>query len=312
MSTPNKLRSRCLIHIVVQEQNGVHNLKTQQARMKKIVRRLSPALVLSLISAGFTSAGVVDLVSGKPDVTDADLRLWLDAGDASTLKRQPFTGGIKTGTTHDFADGWCVGYNGAVTLGVWVGFHQGKKAIYENAFGRKLAFRPWSEVMNVAEESYPGVDMELPEGLSLAKICSESGLLATRYCYELVKDPGRGTSYRYTGQSELLRAARAKLGLCDTHGKGGIGTNEVLERYGPLAVESGDQRHLPVAPIVPTSSGLVGEDPYDSELVSLDESGGELSIFVRGPSLLLETEVQGDTDGGVLLHRPRKIEIKTD
>lgn len=85
MSTPNKLRSRCLIHIVVQEQNGVHNLKTQQARMKKIVRRLSPALVLSLISAGFTSAGVVDLVSGKPDVTDADLRLWLDAGDASTL-----------------------------------------------------------------------------------------------------------------------------------------------------------------------------------------------------------------------------------
>lgn len=234
------------------------------------------------------------------------------AGDASTLKRQPFTGGIKTGTTHDFADGWCVGYNGAVTLGVWVGFHQGKKAIYENAFGRKLAFRPWSEVMNVAEESYPGVDMELPEGLSLAKICSESGLLATRYCYELVKDPGRGTSYRYTGQSELLRAARAKLGLCDTHGKGGIGTNEVLERYGPLAVESGDQRHLPVAPIVPTSSGLVGEDPYDSELVSLDESGGELSIFVRGPSLLLETEVQGDTDGGVLLHRPRKIEIKTD
>ena len=234
------------------------------------------------------------------------------AEDASTLKRQPFPGAIKTGTTHDFADGWCVGYNGSVTLGVWIGFHQGKKAIHENAFGRKLAFLPWSEVMNEAEESYPGVEVELPEGLSPTKICSESGLLATRYCYELVDNPNKGRSYRYTGQSELLRSGRLKLGLCDIHGKGGIGTNEVLERYGPLAVESGDQRHLPVAPIVPTSPGLVGEDPYDSELVSLDESGGELSIFVRGPSLLLETEVRGETDGGVLLHRPRKIEIKTD
>ncbi|MBJ06633.1 MAG: hypothetical protein CMO40_05870 [Verrucomicrobiaceae bacterium] len=234
------------------------------------------------------------------------------AEDASTLKRQPFTGVVKTGTTHDFADGWCVGYNGAVTLGVWVGFHQGKKAIHQNAFGRKLAFRPWSEVMNAAESSYPGVEMERPQGLSLAKICGESGLLATRYCYELVQDPNRGRSYRYTGLSEMLRANRSKLGLCDTHGKGGIGTDEVLERYGPLAVESGDQRHLPVAPIVPTSSGLVGEDPYNSELISLDEAGGELSIFVRGPSLLLETEVRGDSEEGVLLHRPAKIEIKTD
>ena len=43
--------------------------------------------------------------------------------EASALSRQPFTGGVKTGTTHEFADGWCVGYNGKVALGVWVGFH---------------------------------------------------------------------------------------------------------------------------------------------------------------------------------------------
>ena len=234
------------------------------------------------------------------------------ATEASTLRQQPFTGAVKTGTTHKFADGWCVGYNGKVTLGVWVGFHQGKEAIYENAFGRQLVFRPWSEVMNVAEDSYPGTEIELPEGLSPVKVCSESGLRATRYCYESVEDPVKGRSFRYTGHTELLRAARRKLGLCDIHGKGGIGTNEVLERYGPLAVESGDQQLLPVAPIVPQTSGLVGEDPYNSELVNLEDANGELSIFVRGPSLLLETEILGDGDDGVPLHRPRKIEIKTD
>jgi membrane peptidoglycan carboxypeptidase len=232
--------------------------------------------------------------------------------EASALSRQPFTGGVKTGTTHEFADGWCVGYNGKVAFGVWVGFHQGKKAIHENAFGRHLAFGPWAEVMNVAEESYPGIEIKPPEGLTPVKVCRESGLLATRYCYDPVEDPVKGRSFRYAGYTAMLRSSRTKLGLCDTHGKGGIGTNEVLERYGPLAMETGDQQLLPVAPILPQTSGLVGEDPYNAELVDLEDAKGELSIFVQGPSLLLETEILGDSDGGVPLRRPRKIEIKTD
>ena len=94
--------------------------------------------------------------------------------------------------------------------------------------------------------------------------------------------------------------------------EGGIGTNEVLKRYGPLAMESGDQQLLPVAPILPQASGLIGEDPYNAELVSLENIQGELSIFVKGPSLLLETEILGDEDGGITLRRPKKIEIKSD
>ena len=119
-------------------------------------------------------------------------------------------------------------------------------------------------------------------------------------------------NFRYAGKTEWLRADRIKLGLCDTHGKGGIGTNEVLKRYGPLAMESGDQQLLAVAPILPQGSGLVGEDPYDAELVSLENAKGEMSVFVKGPSLLLETEILGDGDGGIPLRRPEKIEIKSD
>ena len=193
-----------------------------------------------------------------------------------------------------------------------MGFHQGKKAVYENAFGKNLTFRPWAEVMNVADQHYPGKGVELPEGLSPTKVCSHSGLLATRYCYDSVEDTEGNRSFRYAGQTEWLRADRAKLGLCDLHGKGGIGTNEVLKRYGPLAMESGAQQLLPVAPILPQVSGLIGEDPYNAELVSLENAQGELSIFVKGPSLLLETEVLGDGDGGIPLRRPKKIEIKSD
>lgn len=234
------------------------------------------------------------------------------AEDAKALNRQPFPGAVKTGTTHDFADGWCVGYNGAVTLGVWVGFHQGNDAIHPNAFGRSLAFRPWSEVMNAAENDYPGVAQNPPDGLTPVRVCAGSGLLATRYCYEPVEDPEKGVSFRYTGSTELLRANREKLGLCDLHGKGGIGTNEVLERYGPLAVESGEQQHLAIAAILPKSKGLIGEDPYGAELINLQASDEEISVFVRGPSLLLDTEIIGEMDTGLRLRRPKKIKIETD
>jgi membrane carboxypeptidase/penicillin-binding protein len=234
------------------------------------------------------------------------------AADSSSLKRQPFPGVVKTGTTHNFADGWCVGYNGTVTLGIWVGFHQGTSAIHENAFGRTLAFRPWSEVMNVAEKEYPGLALEPPSALTPVRVCSGSGLLATRYCYEPVEDPEKGTSFRYTGHAELLRTDGQKLGLCDLHGKGGIGTNEVLERYGPLAVESREQQHLAVAQILPKTSGLIGEDPYDAELINTQPGAEEISIFVRGPSLLLDTKIIEKGDGGLRLRRPKKIEIETD
>ena len=234
------------------------------------------------------------------------------AEEASAIASPSFPGAVKTGTTHDFADGWSLGYNGRVVLGVWVGFHQGKKAVYENAFGKHLTFRPWAEVMNIADQHYPGKGIEVPEGLTPAKVCRHSGLLATRYCYDSVEDTQGNRSFRYAGKTEWLRADRIKLGLCDLHGKGGIGTNEVLKRYGPLAMESGDQQLLPVAPILPQASGLIGEDPYNAELVSLENIQGELSIFVKGPSLLLETEILGDEDGGIPLRRPKKIEIKSD
>lgn len=231
--------------------------------------------------------------------------------EASKLVEKPFHGAVKTGTTHDFADGWSVGYNGKVTLGVWVGFHQGRNAIYPEAFGRDLTFKPWSDVMNVAAEKYAGEPLKQPKGVEPVRVCSRSGLLATRYCYESADSQGNG-QVRYTGISELVRIEREKLGLCDLHGKGGIGTNEVLERYGPMAVDFGDRKHLSVAPILPTMVGLVGEDPYGAELVALDEAKEEISVFVRSPTLMLDAEVLTQGDTSLRLRRPRKIEIKTD
>lgn len=45
-----------------------------------------------------------------------------------------FRGGAKTGTTYDFADNWLFGYDSRITCGIWVGFLEGKKPIYNGAF----------------------------------------------------------------------------------------------------------------------------------------------------------------------------------
>lgn len=37
-----------------------------------------------------------------------------------------FKGGVKTGTTYDFADNWLFGYDSRITCGIWVGFLEGK------------------------------------------------------------------------------------------------------------------------------------------------------------------------------------------
>ncbi len=132
--------------------------------------------------------------------------------EAGALAEQPFPGAVKTGTTHNFADGWCVGYNGTVSLGIWVGFHQGNDPIYPNAFGRSLAFQPWAEIMNEAESSHAGRSIDPPDSLEPVKVCSGSGLLVTRYCYEPVEDEIKGVNFRYTGRTELLRADPREAG----------------------------------------------------------------------------------------------------
>ncbi len=96
------------------------------------------------------------------------------------------------------------------------------------------------------------------------------------------------------------------------HGKGGIGTNEVLERYGPQTVDAAQHQRLAVSPIRPKAPAVIGEDPYHSEPVSLDPVEEEMSIFIRGPSDTLDAEVLGDGDAILRLRRPKKIEIKTD
>jgi penicillin-binding protein 1C len=70
---------------------------------------------------------------------------------------------VKTGTSKDMRDNWCVGYTGRFTVGVWVGNFSG--ASMHDVTGITGAAPVWLEVMNYLYEHFGAGLIARPEGL---------------------------------------------------------------------------------------------------------------------------------------------------
>ena len=129
------------------------------------------------------------------------------AASAGITTNAPLAG--KPGTAYDFTDSWFVGYDSAVTCGVWVGFDKPSK-IYRGAFGKDLALPIWADVMNASFASFPPVPLPMPAGLQKVDVCRASGLLLAEGC---AKEKGL-ISTQYATQAEMPSQQ------CDVHGNG--------------------------------------------------------------------------------------------
>ncbi len=95
--------------------------------------------------------------------------------------------GGKTGTSDNFCDNWFLGFTPQITSGVWVGFDD-KTSIGRNQTGATNALPIWVEVMKTAHDTLPLEDFEIPDGITFANICLESGKLATDRCTEIANE----------------------------------------------------------------------------------------------------------------------------
>lgn len=75
---------------------------------------------------------------------------------------------VKTGTSKDMRDNWCVGYSGRYTVGVWVGNFSGEPMW--NVSGITGAAPIWTEVMNRLHEGIPENRRKSPSGAVSAKV----------------------------------------------------------------------------------------------------------------------------------------------
>ncbi len=83
----------------------------------------------------------------------------------------------KTGTTNEQRDAWFSGYNDEVVTSVWVGFDS-HEPLGRFEVGGKAAVPIWIDYMRVALDGMPDVALEIPEGITQARIDSKTGLLA--------------------------------------------------------------------------------------------------------------------------------------
>ncbi|MCC8021112.1 MAG: penicillin-binding protein [Akkermansia sp.] len=172
-----------------------------------------------------------------------------------------FKGAVKTGTNYDFADNWLFGYTSQVTCGVWIGFVNGRSAIYPNAFSSDTCAPVLGAALTMAEEVLPGRDIAMPDTVEAVEICALSGRRATMYCYESQTRDGKSTYVRNT-YMEYLPKGDLTIPACNIHGEETPSLLDFMSASGPRVLS----RILPIAPILPQSPALEGSDPYGCDL----------------------------------------------
>ncbi|MBI4684261.1 MAG: penicillin-binding protein 1C [Nitrospirae bacterium] len=85
-----------------------------------------------------------------------------------------FWSAVKTGTSKDMQDNWCIGYSQKYTVGVWVGNFSGEPMW--NVSGVTGAAPIWLEVMNYLHKNDHGAFQKAPERIVTQKIKFENNI----------------------------------------------------------------------------------------------------------------------------------------
>ncbi len=150
----------------------------------------------------------------------------INAGTGSKARALGFTlpAAGKTGTTNDYNDAWFIGYTPKLVTGVWVGFDQ-PRTIMPGGFAAEVAVPAWAKFMKAATRNDKPEWFTAPAGVTSAKVCRLSGLLATEGCQdvEVISNIGQ-LEHRSMVYAEYFARGTEPAAFCDQHPTRGIMT----------------------------------------------------------------------------------------
>ena len=166
----------------------------------------------------------------------------------------------KTGTTDECTDAWFIGFTPDLVTCVWVGFDE-KISLGEDMTGSRVAGPIWTNFMREVFQDRSIREFPIPEKkLTFARICPESGLLATKECPQVMV--------------EAFLEGTEPTEYCDLHGRErfpGKGLNLRL-------IEPQKKKEL--------------ESPFSLELIPLEELERELSLYEESISISEEPYIE--------------------
>lgn len=193
------------------------------------------------------------------------MRESIDNGSAQRVRPllpEDFGGAVKSGTNYDFSDNALFGYNSSFTCGIWMGYLNDHQPIYPQAFGSDTCGPVYSAVLAAAKGRYEDAAIPVPPDTEEVEICLSSGQIATNFCFESVVKDGKPGYVRPTYR-EYIPKGDVALGQCSIHGDGSPSLMDFMEAQ-PGHMNS--SRVLQIAPVLPRSAALIGDDPYDCDL----------------------------------------------
>ena len=92
----------------------------------------------------------------------------------------------KTGTSYGRKDAWSIGYNPTYTVGVWAGNFSGQGSV--DIVGAQIATPLMMDIFHEISNPSDKLWFTQPEGVSLRKVCTVTGLPPNEYCPETKLD----------------------------------------------------------------------------------------------------------------------------
>jgi penicillin-binding protein 1A len=189
----------------------------------------------------------------------------LNTGTGEAARRQfglkQFPAAGKTGTAYNFTDNWFIGYDSAITCGVWTGFDKPQQ-VYRGAFANQISLPIWTEIMNASLEKHPPRELGRPIDLKRVEVCLDTGLPASPKCLlTSVADPGlpprKGTFIEFSTDKQKPKET------CWLHGDDTRSFLRTLRSQdAPRATSTADATQLIAVQMrEPT---LIGDDPYQT------------------------------------------------
>ena len=109
-----------------------------------------------------------------------------------SILETPYPSAVKTGTSKNFKDNWCVGYTGGYVVGVWAGNFDASPM--DKVSGITGAGTIWRQVSDLLAKDCPTPRFRPPRDVMSAPTCPVSGLLAGPDC------PNRKLEYFMAGR----------------------------------------------------------------------------------------------------------------
>jgi 1A family penicillin-binding protein len=187
----------------------------------------------------------------------------INAGTGNRARTLGFTlpAAGKTGTTNDFNDAWFIGFTPKLVTGVWVGFDQ-PRTILPNGFAADVAVPAWAKFMKAATLHDKSEWLVAPAGITSARVCRLSGLLATDGCddVEVVGTNGK-LERRSMIYTEYFAKGSEPTAYCDQHPTRGLMT-KLAGIFG-----GGDDRPTPprvedTGAVPPSATATAGAAPH--------------------------------------------------